>query len=203
MNFAPLLPLLFFGLLGLGLFTSLYSLYKRHQAWTAFAQRNELTFFAGGPKISGRYKGQQLALEIERRGSGKSRHSVTVLRLDVSEVVSRKLSLEPEGLGDKFLKLFGRYDDELGDDKFDRFFDVKKLDPESATLLRHPEVQHQLFSVARRFPTFSIHQGQLSVETREVPSSVEALEAFIQPALTLAQTLESANRSPSRKQASS
>jgi hypothetical protein len=200
---SPLIPLLFFGLIGLGIFSSLYNLRQRYKAWRAFAHRHGLSLAPSRQHISGTYEGQQLELKVEQRGSGNNRRSVTVLLLGVSDVVSRSLFLEREGLGDKFLKLFGRPDEELGDDEFDRYFDLKNLDPESATLLRHPEVRHQLFTVAKTYRVFAIRQGQLLVETYGVPSSLEALESFIQPALVLVRTLKSANQGPSRRRATS
>ncbi len=201
-----LLSLVFLGLAGLVAYSAWLGLRRRQQAWSDFAQRYGLMLTSVGlsnPRITGIYEGQHLELKVEQRGSGKSRYSVTVLHLRMSDVLSPDFFLEREGLGDKFLKLLGRKDEEIGHEDFDRYFDLKNLDPESATLLRHPDVQQHLFTVARTYHGFSIRHGFLSVEERTVPSSSEALESFVQPALALAQALKSPNQGASRRRATS
>jgi hypothetical protein len=199
--------LVFLGIMGLVLYVGWRNLRQRQQAWATFAERYGLVLHSTGvmslPHVTGSYEGQQLDLKVEQRGSGKSRHYVTVLHLDVIDAVPESLSLEREGLGDKFLKLFGRKDEEIGDDDFDRYFDLKNLDPESATLLRHPDVQQHLFTVAKTYHPFDIRQGLLSVEKHTVPMSPEALESFVQPAIALAQALRSPNQGSSRRRATS
>jgi hypothetical protein len=204
--FQILISLVFLGITGLALYSGWLGLRRRQQAWSDFAQRYGLMLTSVGlsnPRITGIYEGQHLELKVEQRGSGKSRYSVTVLHLQVSDVLSPDFFLEREGLGDKFLKLLGRKDEEVGDDDFDRYFDLKNLDPESATLLRHPDVQRHLFTVAKTYQGFAIRHGFLSVDMRTVPSSPEALESFVQPALALAQALKSPNRGSSRRRATS
>ena len=205
--FQILSSLVLLGLSGLIFYAYWLGLRRRQRAWANFAQRHGLTLHSTEvmslPHITGSYEGQQLELQVEQRGSGKNRSYVTVLHLDVIDAVSESLSLEREGLGDKILKVFGRNDEEIGDDDFDRYFDLKNLDPESATLLRHPDVQQHLFTVAKTYHHFDIRQGLLSVEQRTVPMSPEALESFVQPAVALAQTLRSVDRSPSRRRATS
>jgi hypothetical protein len=205
--FQILISLVLFSLFGLMIYAFVLGLRRRQRAWSDFAQRHGLTLHSIGltslPHITGSYEGQQLELQVEQRGSGKNRSYVTVLHLDVIDAVPESLSLEREGLGDKFLKLFGRKDEEIGDDDFDRAFDLKNLDPESAILLRHPDVQRHLFTVAKTYHHFDIRQGLLSVEKRTVPVSPEALESFVQPALELAQALRSPNQGSSRRRATS
>ncbi|WP_309889762.1 hypothetical protein [Archangium sp.] len=202
-----LFSLVFLGIIGLLLYVSWRALRQRQRAWATFAERYGLTLHSTGvmslPHVTGSYEGQQLDLKVEQRGSGKNRSYVTVLHLDVINAVSQALSLEREGLGDKLLKLFGRKDEEIGDDDFDRHFDLKNLDPESATLLRQREVQRHLFTVAKTYHHFDIRQGLLSVEKRTVPMSPEALESFVQPAIALAQALTSPNQDSSRRRATS
>jgi len=199
--------LIFLGIMGLGLYAGWRNLRQRQRAWATFAEQHGLTLHSTEvmslPHITGSYEGQQLELQVEQRGSGKNRTYVTVLHLDVIDAVSESLSLEREGLGDKILKVFGRNDEEIGDDDFDRYFDLKNLDPESATLLRHPDVQQHLFTVAKTYHHFDIRQGLLSVEKRTVPMSPEALESFVQPAIALAQALRSPSRDSSRRRATS
>lgn len=197
-----LASLVLLGFAGLIFYSGWRNLRRRQEAWTAFAQRYGLMNTSTGlsePHITGIYEGQHLELKVELRGSGKSRHNVTVLHIHVSDILSGDFSLEREGLGDKFLKLFGRKDDEIGHDDFDRYFDLKNLDPESTKLLHHPEVQRHLYTVSTAYHGFAIRHGFLSVERREVFMSPEALEAFVQPAIALAQALKSAPHGSRRR----
>jgi hypothetical protein len=185
--------LLFFGGIGLLIFWSVRNVLKQQQTWAAFAQRHGLTNGAAHERhLTGLYEGQQLELKVVQRRSGKNRYSVMVLQLDVGGLVSRNFSLKPETLGDKLLNFFARADDEIGQADVDRHFELKNVNARTASVLKHPEVRHQLFKVAKTYQSFSIREGQLSVETYAVPTSLEALESLIRPALTLVRTMKSA-----------
>jgi len=140
-------------------------------------------------EVEGLYQGQQLSLLTEQRGSGKSRYTVAVVRLDVSHALPVELSLEPETLGDRFLKLVGKRDEELGDAALDEAFDLKRLSPDARAVLRAPRVARPLLRLPRLFSRFSIEGGLLEVEQRGVPETPEGLEALVAPVLELADAL--------------
>jgi hypothetical protein len=180
-------------IVGLIILNSWYINRRRRGAWGAFADQYGLRLAPRELRITGTHEGRQVELEMQQRRSGNSTYGVTVLRMALSDAFPPGFSLEREGLGDKFLKLFGKKDEEIGDEAFDKYFDLKNLSPTTAMLLRHLEVRQHLFDAAKAYQQFSISDGWLLAEKRGVPSKPEALEALIAPAFTLARTLESAH----------
>lgn len=160
----------------------------RTAAWAGFARRHGLS--AHGLRIEGTYQGLPLTVDLQTRGAGRNQTTVTVLRLSVGEALPPDFSLEREGLGDKVLRLFGKHDPEIGDARFDEAFDLRNLSPATAEVLRRPRVQQHLFAVGRAYQDFHLRGGWLQAEGHRVPVSPEELEAFIAPALQLAQTLQ-------------
>jgi hypothetical protein len=186
-----LLLLVLGGLLPLIVWALWRNYQRRLEAWRAFARRHGWRFreSLGSLEVEGLYQGQQLSLLTERRGSSKNRYTVTVVRLDVSHALPVELSLEPETLGDRFLKLVGKRDEELGDAALDEVFDLKHLSPDARAVLRAPRVARPLLRLPRLFSGFSIEGGLLEVEQREVPDTSEKLEALVAPVLELADAL--------------
>ncbi|MFY2562421.1 hypothetical protein ACN469_32805 [Corallococcus terminator] len=200
---SPLFPVL--ALLGTALFAvlvlALAARDKRRQrkAWLVFATRRGWSFTSSKDfmEVQGLHHERQLSLLTEVRGRGQGTYQVMVLRLDVSDLVPQELTLETEGLGDKFLKLFGTRDEELGDVALDSALDLKGLSPESRALLTTPQVGEHLLRAHRHYQRCSIVAGLLEAEHRGVPQSTEALETHIAPALALADTLiQAAGRAP-------
>jgi hypothetical protein len=187
---------LFIGFMVLVSGVLLYFGYKSHQkqleAWTAFAHLHGMR--ASGLRIEGSYEGFSLKLETQRRGSGRNRYTVTVLRLWAGDLLPREFSLEREGFGDKILRFFGQKDAEIGDELFDQAFDLENVSLPTAKVLRHKVVQRHLYEVAKLYQDFSIRDGWIQVERRRVPTTVEELEEFTGPALMLAHTLEEAEK---------
>jgi hypothetical protein len=173
-----------------------YFVWKSHQArvaaWAKFASRHDMS--ASGLRIDGTYEGYPMRLETETRGSGKHRYTVAVLRLSTNGALPPDFSLEREGLGDKVLKLFGRRDAEIGDERFDRLFDLSNLSRTTTQVLRDEAVQQHLYEMVRNYRAFHIKGTWIQAEHRRVPSTVEELEEFTGPALMLAHTLEEASR---------
>ncbi|MBZ4415349.1 hypothetical protein [Myxococcus sp. RHSTA-1-4] len=167
---------------------------RRRETWNTFASRHDWGFSEkwGAVEVQGLFLGQQLSVLTESRGNGKHGREVTVLRLDLGMTLPPELTLSPEGLGDKFLKLFGGKDEEVGDEELDRALDVKRLSPESRAALRAPRVREHLLSLHARCARFSIEAGLLEAEWRGVPDTVDALEALVAPALRLAEALHEA-----------
>lgn len=164
----------------------------RVAAWAAFASRHEMN--AQGLRIDGSYEGYPLTVETESRGSGKHRYTVTVLRLSVRDVLPPEFSLKREGLGDKVLQFFGKQDEELGDEAFDKHFKLESLSPELEKVLRRSTVQEHLYEMVKHYRDFHIRGGCIQAERSGIPSSVDALEEFTGPALMLAHTLEETSR---------
>jgi hypothetical protein len=173
-----------------------YFAYRMHKvrvaAWAEFASRHGM--HAEGLRIEGDYEGYPLKVETQSRGSGKNRYTVTVLHLSTQGALPPDFSLEKEGLGDKVLKFFGKRDEEIGDDQFDRLFDLKNLSSAAARVLRNEGVQQHLYELSNLYATFHIRGGSIQAERRNVPSTADELEEFTGPALMLAHTLEEASR---------
>jgi hypothetical protein len=147
---------------------------------------------ADGLQIEGTYEGYPMRLETQTRGSGKNRYRVTVVHLSTNGALPPDFSLEPEGLGDKLLKLFGKRDAEIGDERFDKSFDLSNLTSATTRVLRHPSVQQHIYEMVSHYRAFHIREGWIQAERRDVPSTADALEEFTGPALMLAHTLEEA-----------
>jgi hypothetical protein len=179
------------------------SLKRRRESWSAFAARNDWSCTTSAwwdsPKIRGRFLGRAFSLCTESRGSGKSQHTVTVLRLELGDTVPPSLHLEPEGLGDKFLKLFGRKDEEVGDKELDAALDLKGVSPEARSILLAPRVRRPLLTVRSHYPRFSIVSGTLMAEQADVADTVDALEALVAPALDLGKALDAVARNPEER----
>lgn len=186
-----LLSLLFLAVLLLVAYVLWTRYQRRLEAWRALARQHGWSFRNSWSalEVEGLHDGQQLSLLTERRGHGKHRYTVTVVRLDVSHALPPELSLEPEGLGDRFLKLLGRRDDELGDEALDEAFDLKRLSPKARAVLRAPRVVPCLLQLRRSFARFSIEAGLLEVEQPGVPGTDAELEALLAPVLDLADAL--------------
>ncbi len=188
------LPLL---LLTASLALVLFIIWKTHKvraaAWAEFASRHGM--HVDGLQIEGTYEGYPMRLETQARGSGSNRHHVTVLHLSTNGSLPPDFSLEPEGFGDKLLKLFGKRDPEIGDEQFDKRFDLSNLTASTIRVLRHPSVQEHLYEMIGYYRAFHIREGWIQAEQRDIPSTVDALEELTGPALLLAHTLEEAARS--------
>jgi hypothetical protein len=175
----------------------LFIIWKVHdgrvKAWAEFASRHGM--HVDGLQIEGTYEGYPMRLETQARGSGNSRYHVTVLHLSTNGALPPDFSLEPEGFGDKLLKLIGKRDPEIGDEQFDKRFDLSNLTPSTIRVLRHPSVQEHLYEMIGYYRTFHIREGWIQAEQRDIPSSADALEELTGPALLLVHTLEEAARS--------
>jgi hypothetical protein len=168
----------------------------RMAAWAEFASNHDMQ--ARGFRVEGSYEGYPLVIEVERRGHGKHRYTVTALSLSIPDALSHEFSLEREGLGDKVLQFFGKRDEEIGDADFDKRFELKHLSPEVTAVLRHRVVQEHLYEMGNHYKDFRIRDGRIHAEHRRVPATAEQLEEFIGPALMLAHTLEETSRRTQR-----
>lgn len=171
---------------------------RRCAAWQTFASQRGLRFHEtpgvfkyspGTLTMQGLYQGFPLLLFTEYRGSGKNRHLVTVLRLELGAALPPGLIVKPERLGDKVLKLFGVRDEEVGDAALDDAFDLKNVTPRAHAMLVSPRVRGPLIKLGRAYSGFSLESGFLQVEKGEMPETAAELEAFMAPALLLARAV--------------
>lgn len=174
---------------------------RRRKAWSDFAARHDWSFEEswGDMEVRGPFLGGELRLRTEMRRRGKSREIVTVLQLSLGDTLPPSLVLEPEGLGDKFLKLFGRKGEEVGDEALDAALDLKHVSPEARSILLAPRVREPLLALHRQYSRFSIESGRLTAEQRGLPETVGALELRVAPALALAEALDVVARHPEER----
>ncbi|MCE9672274.1 hypothetical protein LY474_31155 [Myxococcus stipitatus] len=164
---------------------------RRREAWSRFATERGWQYSEswGQLEVQGLHQERQFSITTETRGRGKSRHTVTVVRLDLGDSVPPELHVEHECLGDKLLKLVGIRDEELGNEVLDAAFDLEGLSPESREVLLADTVARALLEVRRVNERFCIISGLLEAERRGTPSSLEALASRVDPVLDLADAL--------------
>jgi hypothetical protein len=172
---------------------------RRQRAWSTFATQRGWEFSAkgGGLRLSnvmeaqGPHQGHQVSLLTERRGSGGSRHDVTVLRVDLGTAVPRRLSLTSEdGL---FHLLEGKQGPAL-DAALELASQRGLVTPEVRQLLQAPRVQQHLLGLGQAYPRYTLEERMLEAEHRGLPDTVEALEAAVAPALDLVDALDAVAR---------
>ncbi|MCP3058662.1 hypothetical protein LXT21_07755 [Myxococcus sp. K38C18041901] len=164
---------------------------RQRQAWRIFATRQGWTFSQSGDvlEVQGLYRERQLSLLTEKYGTGKGSHFVTVLRLELTDALPQELHLETETFGDKFLKLFGKVDEEVGDAALDSALSLRNLSPRTRELLLTPTLREPLLRAHKSYQRVSIIAGMLEAAKEGVPTAHEDLEALIAPALALADAL--------------
>ncbi|MBZ4407584.1 hypothetical protein ACJ2CR_22265 [Myxococcus faecalis] len=164
---------------------------QQRQAWRIFATRQGWTFSQASDvlEVQGLYREQQLSLLTEKHGTGKGARFVTVLRLELTDALPQELQLETETVGDKFLKLFGKVDEEVGDAALDAALNLRDLSPRTRELLLTPSLREPLLRAHRHYHRLCIIAGMLEVAKEGVPTSPEDLEALVAPALALADAL--------------
>ncbi|MFP2913000.1 hypothetical protein ACLESD_49940 [Pyxidicoccus sp. 3LFB2] len=174
---------------------------RRRKVWSEFAARHDWSLKEswGDLEVRGPFLGGELRLRTETRRRGKNRETVTVLQLSLGDTVPQSLVLEPEGLGDKFLKLFGRKGEEVGDEALDAALDLKNVSPETRSILLAPRVREPLLALHRESSDFSIKSGRLTAEQRGMPETLGALELRVAPALALAEALDVVARHPEER----
>ncbi|MCP3135782.1 hypothetical protein [Pyxidicoccus xibeiensis] len=176
---------------------------ERHEAWSTFAARNDWVFSKskeGGMEIQGLHQERQLSVLTESRHGGNGHRIVTVVRLELGDALPPELTLEPEGLGDRFMKLFGVKDEEVGDAELDEALDLQHVTPESRAVLRNPRVRERVLALRDAYKRFSIVGGLLEAEQDGVPDTVAELDTLVAPAFALSRALdEAAGLSPEER----
>ena len=202
-----LLPVLFVGglllLVGWAFYSTRQHSLRQREAWSAFAERRDWGYTARGSTLAlnileaqGPHRGYQVSLLTEPRSHGRKRHMVTVLRVDLSNLVPPELALTPE---DRLRKLSGGKDAEqedakLGHAELDSALELQGVTPRARELLQGGRVQKHLLKAHKAYAPFSIENGLLEAVQRGVPETPEALEALMAPALELVDALDEAAR---------
>ncbi|QDE95266.1 hypothetical protein BHS05_04955 [Myxococcus xanthus] len=198
---------IFAGILGAGVGVSSIVGYFRWrrwkqqiQTWQDFAATRGWSFMptpggfmysAGTLKMEGSYAGRPLTLETEYRHQQKAYRIATIVRHELGDDFPREVVIRPEGLGDKFLKLFGVQDEQIGDAGLDAVLDLKNVTPQARAILLSAGMRRPLLNLARAFETFSIENGVLSAEViDDVPCTPIELYGLLTPVRELADAVQ-------------
>jgi len=120
---------------------------QREARWARLAQALGLEHANG--VVFGRLHGQQVNLRIETRGSGKSRHTYTVVSSMPSLPLDLGLHVTHQGYFDEALVSLGlKTDIPIGDPAFDAAFSISADEPHRAAALLTPALR-QALSVIR------------------------------------------------------
>jgi hypothetical protein len=167
---------------------------RRMKAWEDFASQHGWKYSTGNLefKVEGLHRGLPFAMYTEWRRSGNSSNIYTVVKLSLAGAVPSSLRISREAVGDKLRKLFGKRDDEIGDEEMDDALDLRNLDEEARDILRAPRVREKLLLLRQRSPYFSIENEELKVSRGGMLKNLEALESLVVPALELSDALHDA-----------
>lgn len=206
MSLESLLPVLPYLLVAVSVAMGGFALWKTHQrrdqSWRQFAALRDwgYTSSLGTSEMAGLHLGRQFRMHTERRSTGKQTRLYTVVTMELGRVLPPDLHIRPEGFTDKFFKVFGRRDEEVGDAELDAMLHLTNLSDEAGDILCAPRVRQQLQLLRRQYVRFTIEDGQLEAERLDMPDSVEALESMVSPALLLSEALhEAAEQGRARK----
>ncbi|NMO13876.1 hypothetical protein HPC49_05295 [Pyxidicoccus fallax] len=168
-------------------------------AWQAFADHNGWSFRAtpgamygvGVLQMESPNPELPVSLFTEHRGSGNDWHVVTIMRVALGDALPPGMSVKPARLTDKVLRLVGIKDkgEEVGDAALDNMLELKNVPAEMGAVLSRPAIRKLLLTQVRTYTDFSIEAGFLTVELTDVPKTPMELDAFMYPALGLAQAL--------------
>ncbi|MFH1465748.1 MAG: hypothetical protein ABIO70_15280, partial [Pseudomonadota bacterium] len=104
----------------------------RARAWGQFAASRGLTFheapLGGTPRISGTWGGVPVTLALEYQGSGKNRTAYTRATARIQAALPRGLTVSAEGFADRFIKLLGGQDIQVGLPELDQKLRIKADD---------------------------------------------------------------------------
>jgi hypothetical protein len=112
---------------------AIYGVYRRRirtrEAWDQLAMRTGLSLEPGNlitpPKLSGEYRRRPAVLTTYTRGSGRSSTTYTLITLTVQNSGGGALKLTPQGLLDGIGKALGIQDVTIGDERFDKHFEIR------------------------------------------------------------------------------
>lgn len=177
---------------------------RKHAAWTGFAARHGWSS-TGGPfqlGLRGQHQGRTVSVDTEKLDGmeGPARH-FTVVRLDVSDVLPRGLTLRHKELGEGILVWLGIRDDEMGHDAVARVLDQHRITPQALAVLRAPPVREHLLALRDHYSHCSLADGLLTLKQEEVPATADGMEVLVGPALDLGEALDAQLTRPAAERA--
>lgn len=162
--------------------------------WEDFARRNGLKFDPMPLSIAGTLEGRKVELTREEQ-LGRNNYVIVITRvnLSVDDALPWKLELTREEAQDKFLKLVGKGDAEVGEPLFDSTFKLAHTSPEALAVLRDPQVQHSLLEVVRvHSGFFALQNGDLELEAHGSYGEPGSLEVLLKRLFDVVRALNAA-----------
>lgn len=186
---------LLISLLGGAVFFGVWNSRRRHAGWRAFAARHGWAFTGSGSRLElrGQHHGRAVSSWMEKP-LDSDMPPFSVVRVDVSDLLPRALTLKTGKLEEGLLVWLGIRDDEMGTDAAARVIDTHGLTPQAIALLRAPPVREALLALRGQYSGFSLSEGELRLEHAGVPATADDLEVLVGPALDLAEALASESR---------
>ena len=163
---------------------------KRKAAWTLVAETMGLKF--DGQRITGRFEGVDLSVQIVVRGSGKNRQVYTVFVFALTNL-PRHLWIAAEGFLSKVTKLLGSQDVQLGLPELDPKLMVKgKDEDEVRAWAQHSQVTNSLKQLVRPAGgAWQIEADELRFEKSSAIADAQHVEAVIRQFVSIAAGLSS------------
>jgi hypothetical protein len=178
-----------------------WHLWRRRLAWTAFAARHGWAVTDSGLQrlaLRGRHHGRAVSVWMEMKPNSDDPNR-TVVRLDVSDVLPRGLTLRNDELREGLLVWLGIRDDELGNDAVARVLDLHRITPQAIARFRAPSVREHLLGIRDHYEYCSLADGMLQLEQLKVPGTVDELEVFLGPSLDLGEALNATSPRPAER----
>ena len=191
--------LLLVSLLGGAVVFAVWNLRRRQHAWTAFAQRHGWASTGTLSRLEVRRPtGRSLSAFTVRDADGDTA-TRTVVRLDVSDVLPRELTLRSDEVKKGLLVWLGIRDDELGGDAVAQVLDRQRLTPRALSVLRTPSVREHLLALRDPDTFCALADGTLELTWLSVPGTADELEVLLAPALDLGEALDTASARPTER----
>ncbi|MEW6469309.1 MAG: hypothetical protein AB1458_10305 [Bacteroidota bacterium] len=113
-----------------------------------FEGRDDKKNYRHYPSLNGLYQRRKVSIHSETRGSGKSKHVVTILRVYCNTHGSNTLTVWKEGFFSKIGKAFGMQDIQTGWSDFDKAFVLRSNNPDFALRLFNQGVCNKFLDTA-------------------------------------------------------
>ena len=172
-----------------------YKYQRTKQAWSSFAMNNDLTYKPGGIlsnfRVDGTYRGHDIAVYVEKRGSSKNRRTYTVYETRLSTDIPAGLELYDESLFSKLGKIFGGEDIQVGRSRLDGAFIIKGMNPEAiCRFLDDDRVERALIDLHSFESDVEIEHGKLKIEHRRVSRDIHRIETYLGELLDCADVVD-------------
>ncbi|NMC69463.1 MAG: hypothetical protein GYA57_05255 [Myxococcales bacterium] len=153
----------------------------RENRWRAYAQRRGLhSRLVGRFRLFGVFERTVVALDEERRGSGKSRYTVTKASAFFGLPMPEGLLVTFEGVGADLAIAFGGQDIQVGHPEVDRLLRIQGSDEEAVrALFDRPRARRTIAEFVPVEPEGRVCQGSVSFIQRGFVDSPEMLDAML------------------------